>query len=150
MGKFRKIKNENTEKKSLTLSPEKKRLMFTVIINSIFFTAIYFGACYGITDPSLWFIPIFLPVLYWIVLAGFVMVYIIYNRAFTRKNLTVDMLPYDWSKEQKEEYIESGKKRWEKSKWMLCVIIPLLVPVALDALYLFTLPIIQGLFGINS
>jgi hypothetical protein len=145
MGKFKKIKNA-PEKKRISISPEKKRLLITVAINSVLLTLIYFVIAYGI---NLGLISLFLPVLYWIVLAGFIMAYIIYNRAFTRRDLTPDMLPLDWTLEQKEEYIADGKNRLKKSQWMLTLIIPIAVPVALDALYSFTFPMIQNLFGIN-
>ena len=59
------------------------------------------------------------------------------------------MLPREWTAEQKESYVLDGKRRMEKSKWMLYIIIPVFVPIALDALYLFTLPLIQNLFGIT-
>lgn len=146
MGKFKK-NIPVTEKKSVSLSPEKTKLLITVALNSVLLTVIYFGASYGI---NLGLISLFLPVIYWIALAGFLFPYIIYNRAFTRRNLTPDMLPLDWTREQKEEYIADGKNRLQKSKWMLTVIIPLLIPVALDAMYNFTLPIFQNLLGIIS
>ena len=110
---------------------------------------IYFGASYGITHPALVLIPMIVSVGFWVSFAVFLIVFLIYNRAFTRKNLTVEMLPAEWSKEKKESYIADGKNRYEKSKWMLSVIIPLLVPIALDALYLFTLPLLEGIFHIT-
>ena len=130
------------------LSPEKKKLVFSIAINGILLSIVYFGACYGITDPRLWLIPAIISVGYWAAFGILLLVYIIYNRAFTRKKLTVDMLPPDWSKEKKEEYIANGKLRLEKSEWMLSVIIPLLIPIALDFLYIFTLPMIERMFGI--
>ena len=133
----------------VNLSPEKKKLIISLAIVSVVSSAIYFGACYGITDAKLFMIPIVAPVVFWIAFAGFLAAYLIYNRAFSRKNVTIDMLPREWTAEQKENYISDGKRRIEKSKWMLYIIIPLLVPIALDALYLFTLPLIQNLFGIT-
>ena len=88
--------------------------------------------------------------LFWVAFATLLIIYVVYNRAFSRKNVTVDMLPSSWTKEAKEEYVEDGKRRLEKSKWMLAVIIPLMVPIALDALLIYTLPLIQGLFGITT
>lgn len=128
------------------LTPEKKKLILSITGCSILTTIIYFGVAYGI---NLGFISLFLPVVYWIAFAVFILVFIIYNRAFTRKNLTVDMLPAEWSKEKKESYIADGKNRLEKSKWMISVIIPIAAPIALDLLYNFTLPTIQNLLGIK-
>ena len=59
------------------------------------------------------------------------------------------MLPREWTREQKESYIADGKNRLNKSKWMISVIVPLLVPIALEALYIFTLPLIEGIFHIT-
>ena len=145
MGKFKKNKL-SPEPKKASVSPEKKRLLIILAINSTLLTLIYFGVGYGI---NLGLISLFLPVLYWIALAGFIIAYIIYNRAFTRKNMTPDMLPFSWTREQREEYIADGKRRLEKSKWMLTVIVPLSIPVTLDALYSFTLPMLQSLFGLS-
>ena len=146
-----KMKNNNQNQNSghTPLSLEKKRLVILVVINSILLSAIYFGACYGITDPFLRPVSFIVTVGYWLVFAGFLIAYVIYNRAFSRKDLTPDMLPRDWSSEQRDEYIEDGKRRLKKSRWMLSVIIPIAVPIALDALYLFTLPLIQNLLGIT-
>ena len=67
MGKFKK-NIPVTEKKSVSLSPEKTKLLITVAINSVLLTVIYFGASYGI---NLGLISLFLPVIYWIALPGF-------------------------------------------------------------------------------
>lgn len=144
------MKKLNLPKKELPpLSPEKKSLILSITICSILTCIIYFGASYGITHPAMVAIPIIVSVGFWVSFAVFLIVFLIYNRAFTRKNLTVEMLPAEWSKEKKESYIADGKNRYEKSKWMLSVIIPLLVPIALDALYLFTLPLLEGIFHIT-
>ena len=74
---------------------------------------------------------------YMLVFGGFLIAYIAYNRAFTRKEITVDMLPDDWSEQKKQDYINDGKMRMEKSRWMLSVIIPFLVTFMAEALYLF-------------
>ena len=86
---------------------------------------------------------------YWAVFAAFLTVFIVYNRAFTRRGLTPEMLPDTMSAVEKAEYINDGKERLEKSKWMLSVIIPLLVTIALDAIYLFTWPMVQNLFNMS-
>ncbi len=148
---MRKFKNNKNipESPRAPLSPEKKRLILTIAANSALLSLIYFGVCYGITDPALWPIPLIVSVVYWIAFAGFLIAYVIYNRAFSRRDLTPDMLPRDWPLKKREEYVADGKRRLERSKWMLSVIIPLLVPISLDALYLFTLPLIQNLLGIT-
>ena len=159
------------------LSPEKKKLIFSMLICSILASVVYFGIgsiqitpenatvfvnqmlsisalqfLIVIADHIIYciiLIPLIIQCLFWVIFAVFLLVFIIYNRAFTRRNLTVDMLPREWSIEQRENYIADGKKRLEKSKWMLSIIIPLLVTIAIDAIYLFTWPMVQQLFKIQ-
>ena len=71
--------------------------------------------------------------------------YIIYNRGFSRKGVTVDMLPSEWSEEKKLEFIENGKVRLEKSKWLLIFIISLMFTFIAEAFALFVFPMIEGL-----
>ena len=63
--------------------------------------------------------------------------YVIYNRGFTRRNLTPDMLPEEWSEEQKLAYISDGERRLKKSKWMLTIILPLVLTFLFDCIELF-------------
>lgn len=77
--------------------------------------------------------------------------YVFYNRGFTRKNLTVEMLPLEWSEQEKTEYIEDGKRRMKKSKWCIAVIFPLVFTFFIDLFYLFIYqehiaPLLEGLF----
>ena len=87
--------------------------------------------------------------LYWATFGIFLAVFLIYNRAFTRRGITVEMLPDSMTAEEKAEYVNDGKRRMEKSKWMLSVIIPLLVTIALDAIYLFSWPMVKNLFNLS-
>ena len=132
----------NSPKKSI--SPEARNRAALLLINTAILTFFYF-ATQNIGFPIL---SMIITVGYWIILAVFALAYIIYNRAFSRKNVTVDMLPDIWTAEQKQEYVEDGKRRLEKSKWMLAVIIPFMVTILIDAIYLFTWPMVQGLFGL--
>ena len=156
MGKY---KNQGSAPASVkrSISAKSKGLIFLTLINSFLLLFLYFGVMNlpiaifqagAITEN-----PIYLGqavcVGYWVIFAGFLMAYLIYNRGFSRKNVTEDMLPITWSQEQRTEYIEDSKRRFERSKWMLAVIIPFLVSIAADALYLFTWPIIQSLFNIS-
>ncbi len=142
----RRDKKDNKPKKELRdISPDAKKRAALLVANSLLLTVIYFGAM-ALNEP----------ILSMIVTLGFfggfgcfAVAYIIYNRGFTRKNVTVDMLPDSWSAEKKAEYIEDGRRRYEGSKWMLSVIIPLMIPIALDAISLFTWPIIQNLFNLS-
>ncbi len=116
-----------------------------LIANTVILTFIYFGSM-GINQPIL---SAIVTVGYWVGFAGFLIAYFVYNRGFTRKDVTEDMLPDTWSEEKKREFLEDSQKRYKKSKWMLTVIIPLMVPIMLDAIVLFTWPIIQNLLGLK-
>ncbi len=69
--------------------------------------------------------------------------YVIYNRGFSRKGITEDMLPDTWSDEEKQSFIEDGERRLRKSRILIIPIFALLFTFAVDLLELFTLPIIQ-------
>lgn len=154
--KFNKNNQIRPIKEKKEISPEAKKRAILLAANTITLTLIYFTVInlnVIVFPASVFGFPIFLAhivtVLYWVALAVFAIAYIAYNRAFSRKGITVEMLPDTWSAEQKEEFVEDGNRRLESSKWMLSVIIPLLVPILLDAIYLFTWPIITNLFSLN-
>lgn len=88
-------------------------------------------------------------IVFWIYTAAVTVLslgYVIYNRGMSRKNLTCDMLPDEWSAEQKREFIDDGKKRLAKSKWMLMFIFAFVVVFAVDVFELFIIPFFEGLF----
>lgn len=97
---------------------------------------------------SVRFFPFVTLIVYTAVSAVVCFSYVIYNRGFTRKDLKPEDLPDAWSEEQKKEYIEDGKKRLERSKWMLTVIIPLIIIYAYELIDIFVLPPIAELLGI--
>lgn len=137
-------KKKNMPKKEMPdISPDTKKRVALLIANTLILTFIYFGTM-GLDQPVLSFI---VTAGYWAVFGCFLVVYLIYNRGFTRKGITEEMLPDSWSAEKKAEYIADGAKRQQNSKWMLSVIIPLMIPIAFDAIALFTWPIIQNLFN---
>lgn len=151
----RKNNESRPEKKQLSQSAIKQ--IYLLIINSLILMFLYFGTMNlqveiipaGVLTSYPIFLGQFVYVAYWLAFAGFLLAYMIYNRGFTRKGITAEMLPDSWSAEKKEEFIADGKRRIERSKWMLSVLIPLTVTIAADAIYLFTWPIIQNLFNIS-
>lgn len=82
--------------------------------------------------------------LYAAVGAGFLIAYIIYNRAFTRDNITPEMLPDTMSEHEKVAFIQSGVERKRKSKWMIVVLFAAFVPLAIDFLILNAIPALFG------
>ncbi|MBR2353258.1 MAG: hypothetical protein IKA76_01995 [Clostridia bacterium] len=90
--------------------------------------------------------PVVLTV-YMVLFALFILAYVIYNRGFSRRHLTKDMLPDEWSEEEKEAFLVDGKERMRRSKWMLLPIIALGVTFAYDMIELFVLPYFREMFS---
>ena len=84
-----------------------------------------------------------------VALAGFSIAYVVYNRGFSRKNVKMEDLPMSWSTAEKHEFIEDGRRRLERSSWMLLVIIPLMIVYAYEAINLFLLPQIASAIGME-
>lgn len=83
---------------------------------------------------------------YMVIFTALLLTYVIYNRGFSLRNVTADMLPDSWSEEQREEFLENGKKRMERSRWMLIPIFAFGFTFAFDVLELFVLPFFEKLF----
>ena len=67
-------------------------------------------------------------------------------RGFSRRGVTPEMLPEEWSEEQKEAWIEDGKERMRRSKWMIVPIFALVFTFGVDLIELFFLPFVKELF----
>ena len=114
-------------------SEKSKKELGLLILACFIFMLVYFAAA-SIPVPIISFIVTWA---YMLGLAVFVIVYVVYNYAFSRKNITPEMLPDDWSAEKKSEYIRKGEERARKSRWMIFIIFPLIVTFIADMLYLF-------------
>ena len=77
---------------------------------------------------------------YMVIATVFVLGYVIYNRGFSRKGVTPDMLPDDWSEDKKQEFVEDGKRRMRRSRWMLVIIVAFLFTFVVDMIELWVLP----------
>ena len=115
------------------ITPEAKKRAISLVINSLIILAIYYMAM-GLENIIIQNIVM---IAYMAIFGVSLIAYIIYNRAFTRKNITRDMLPDTWSDEEKDNFINDGKERMKKSEWMLNIIFPFLVTFMCEALYLF-------------
>ena len=69
--------------------------------------------------------------------AALLVAYIIYNRGFVYKDVTADRLPATMSDEEKTATLEESRRRMERSKWMLTLLVPFLLVLLADALYLY-------------
>ena len=111
--------------------------MLWLLVNSIALVTLYFLLVHFGFDYVL---PIYCAI--GIVLGlGF----FIYNRGFSWKGITPEMLPDTMSYVEKCAFIEDGKERLRKSRWMLTVIFPIILAIAIDMMILFLFPMV----GIN-
>ena len=72
--------------------------------------------------------------------------YLVYNRGFSRRGVTEEMLPREWSDEKKREFIDSAKTRFKRSRWLLVMICSLFLVFVIDAMDIIIFPIIKGAF----
>ena len=76
----------------------------------------------------------------------FVIAYLFYNRGFSRKGVTREMLPDDWDDEKKDAFIASGEERLKRSRWMRVIILAFLFTFFAEIIELYFLPFLFGLF----
>ncbi len=125
---------ESKNERRSTAFKKNKKYILPLIINTILFFGVYsflVRQSEKIMMITLW--------VYFALTLIFSVAYIAYNRGFSRMNLTPEMLPASMTKEEKEAFIEDGKVRLEKSKWMLLIIFPLLMTFILDVIGIYLL-----------
>ena len=133
----RKKHKEETSKKAID-SYAVGMLLVLVAVTAVVF------AVYRFFLQTPYFVPVFAT--YMVLSTVSVFGYVIYNRGFSRKGITVEMLPDSWSEEQKTEFIADGERRRMRSRWMLIPIFAFLFTFAVDMIELWVLPVIQNLF----
>ena len=116
------------------------RLLLTLVCN----TAIVFSV-YRIAIQTTLF-PYVLG-LYLTAAAVMTIVFVVYNRGFSRRGITAEMLPDTMSAQEKCEFLADGERRMKKSKWMLTVLFPLLFTFSYDIIELFVLEYFTALFS---
>ena len=70
--------------------------------------------------------------------------YLVYNRGFSRRGVTEEMLPADWSEEKKREFIDSARERFARSRWLLVLLAAMLLVFVIDAIDIIILPMLRG------
>ena len=113
--------------------PEKKTLVRILLINCVLVMAIYFILV------AVHFEYIFH--IYVGVGAALGLGFVIYNRGFAARGVTAEMLPDTMTPQQKQEYLDLARLRLKKSRWMLTLLIPILLTIALDMFYLFVIQV---------
>ena len=114
------------------VSKDAKLLLLRLLCNSILLVAIYFLCVHFGFD---YIFPI-----YFFVGAALVLVFVIYNRGFAGKGVTPENLPETMTYEEKISFIEDSKARLQKSRWMLTLIFPIILAIAIDMMILFLFP----------
>lgn len=76
-----------------------------------------------------------------------VLAYVIYNRGFSRRGVTEEMLPDTMSKEEKQEFIEDGKRRLRRSRPLFMVIFAFAFTFVMDIIELCAIPFFRGLLN---
>ena len=128
---------------------KEQKLLFGLVLGcSVVSTLLYFGIValsqHMESLRTAQIMGIGIMVLYAVIGAGFLIAYIIYNRAFTRDNITPEMLPDTMSEHEKVAFIQSGVERKRKSRWMIVVLFAAFVPLAIDFLILTAIPTLFG------
>lgn len=107
----------------------KLRLAATLALTFVLLFLYYGCVAFGLAQAVM--------IAYFVVFGGLIIAYLAYNRAFVNKDVTADMLPADWSEERKQAFVEDNRRRAERSRWMMVVIIPFIIVFMCEALYLF-------------
>ena len=134
------------EKPSLSkLWKENKNLRYLLILilNTSLFFALYRVLLYYAERAEDAIYSFCVMILYMALLLGFFLAYLIYNRFLYRKGLTAEDLPDTMTPEEKQAFLEDGKQRLKKSKWMMLIILPLVITFLVDAFDLFILDLFR-------
>lgn len=113
------------------VSKEGKKLTLLLIFNTLLAILIYFG-CAG-----LGFWPIML--IYVGLAAVLLVAYVIYNRGFALRGVTPEMLPDSMSEDEKRAKLGEAAERQRASRWMMTIVLPLIIAVLFDVVYLYFL-----------
>lgn len=118
-----------------TASPDSVRLLLLMLVNSVLFSVLYFVIANAGFDYILYI---------YTALAGILaIVFVIYNKGFSWRNVTPEMLPDTMTPEEKKAFVTDGERRLSDSRWMLAFLFPLILAIALDVMYLFLLPMLN-------
>ena len=123
-----------------SVSPETSKLLVYLLLNSAILICLYFFISEKLQFPYISYI-------YLAVGAVLGLYYVIYNRGFVAKNATVDMLPDTMTTLEKQKFLDDGKERLHKSRWMLTVLVPIILTFMADIIYLFLIPMITEIFS---
>ncbi len=121
------------------MRPEMKRRMWVTVALTFLLLVIWYG-CMAFGEAKQTNIPVYaVMITYFVVFAVLLVTYLAYNRAFVNQDVTVEMLPDTWSDEKKRDFVEANRRRAERSRWMVMLIIPFAIVFLVEAMYLFVI-----------
>lgn len=119
-------------KKRKPMTEQGYKLAVALIGNTVLLLMLYYAA------PLFRFF--YLPVIYLLAGIGLALWYVGYNRGFNTRGKTADQLPDDIPLPEREELIADGKRRMKRSRWALTLLLPLIIVLLIDMIYLFFIP----------
>ncbi len=84
---------------------------------------------------------------YMAVATALIAFYVIYNRGFSRRGITRDMLPESWDEEKKDEFLRSAEERIRRSQPVLVLIVGFIFTFFIDIIEIIAIPYFMGIFG---
>lgn len=87
----------------------------------------------------------YMPHIYLILGGGLAVWYVLYNHGFNTHGKTAEMLPDSLPLEERQRMIAEGTRRFEQTRWVLLILLPILLVFLFDTIYLFMIP--EGLFS---
>ncbi len=110
---------------------EKKPVLGYLLVNTVLMLAIYYACIYFGFEY----------IFHIYVAIGLVMAfaYVIYNRGMAGRHITPDMLPEAMTDAEKDAFIQGVKERMQKSRWVLTLLLPVIVTIAVDTFYMLVL-----------
>ena len=135
------VDNDGLQRKKTRkpITKEAKKTAMLLLMNTMLALLIYFG-CIALGFSAIFFVFITLA-------AVLLLVYVIYNQGFVLRGATPEMLDESLPVEERQAMIDKAAARYSSSRWMMTVIIPLIVAVLADALYIYFLADLIRLIG---
>ena len=116
------------------------RLLAIIAVTSVVFCIYRFFINYYFFDKVL--------IIYMLLATVCIFTYVIYNRGFSRRGVTAEMLPSTMTDEEKAEFIEDAERRLRRSRPLLMLIIAFAFTFVVDILELYALPLLKEIFNI--
>ncbi len=135
------VDNDGLQRKKTRkpITKEAKKTALLLLMNTMLALLIYFG-CIALGFSAIFFVFVTLA-------AVLLLVYVIYNQGFVLRGATPEMLDESLPVEERQAMIDKAAARYTSSRWMMTVIIPLIVAVLADALYVYFLADLIQLIG---